>query len=283
MRRVDEDELAGLVAAAMPQVDDPTPAEMDSVWSRVAPGLTSSPVRRRRLRVVMGAGLAAVVVGTGGVAAADYFSAHTGHGPSDAEDLELGGPGERLDPAGADFRTVLDEETRDIAFPSDAVRQRVLGLWVDDQTRDHPRPGETGVSTGALRGWIAENAVCSWADEWARALRAGNRTAEEAAADQLTGAQEWPAITALDPEQRRSPITVYGTDGKTGETLDWAPVEDRSMFYYLTLLPEAVDQHDLSRVAWLLRRDAFCVPVGMSNLPRALPGTGRRGHVSSGH
>lgn len=36
---------------------------------------------------------ATCVIGTTGVATAGMFSAHTGRGPADAEDVELGGPG----------------------------------------------------------------------------------------------------------------------------------------------------------------------------------------------
>jgi len=107
--------------------------------------------------------VAVVAVGGAGVATAAVFSAHTGKGPVDAEDVELGGPGERLNPAAPDFAQVLDEETADIQFPSAQSRARSLS-W---ESNNYADAGGATVSTGALRLWMAGHAICSWTDNWA--------------------------------------------------------------------------------------------------------------------
>lgn len=247
-----DEELGDMVAAAVPTVDEPTAGELDRVWNRVAADLGDAPVRRRRrLRVLVGAGVAAAVLGTSGIAAAGIFSARTGEGPADAEDLALGGPGERLDPAGSDLASVLAEETEDIPFPTAAVRERVLDFWVDDQQRDNPQPGTTGVSTGALRAWVAQDAVCAWANQWAGATRSGDTAARNDATRMLAAAPSWDAVTALDPKPSTW-VESLSIEDENGEVTT-EPWRGETHFYYLGKVVTAAKATDLAAMATALR------------------------------
>ena len=264
------DEHARLVAAAAPSVDDP---ELDRVWARVAAevgGLPAVARRRRPVRLVVGAGVAAIVLGASGVAAAGFISARTGHGPSDAESLRLGGPGEQLDPAGADFRDVLEEETTDIPFPDETARQ----VSIDEHVRDlHGRagaPGTEGVSTGALRGWTAIHAVCSWANEWVVTGRHDDAARHDEAGRMLVEARTWPAITDLDPVQETRMVeqAVFERDGST--TVEIIP--DPTQFYYLRLVAAAVEADDVAGLGTALAENAYCIgPALVPDFKRALP------------
>jgi hypothetical protein len=177
----------------------PFPAdERAALWRRIEAASAAPAARRpRRWRTVVAGVVAVGAVGLAGAAAGTVISAHTGRGPVDAEDLELGGPGERLDPRAPDFATVLDAETTDIPFPSARARASALSWEVEDQTR----PGDGGsVSTGALRLWMAGHALCAWSNTWVVALRGGNAAAEGEAAGVILGARHWPSITDTDPE-----------------------------------------------------------------------------------
>jgi len=185
------------VREATPEVPVFTAAERDALWQRIEDRPTVAKQRRPRSRRTVVAGtIAALAIGGAGVAVAEVYSAHTGIGPVDAEDKELGGPGERLDPAAPDFAHVVDEITRDIRFPSEEARQRSLDFEADDSK------GESGpvVSTGAIRLWMAGHAICSWTDQWAIALRSGDVETQRAASEVVLSATTWPAITDTDPE-----------------------------------------------------------------------------------
>ena len=244
------DEHAALVSAAAPTGPG---VELDAVWARVAravaedPGPTRRP--RRSLRAAVGAGVAATVLGLSGVAAADLLSARTGHGPVDAEDLRLGGPGEKLDPSVADFRQVLEEETADIPFPSATAWQ----VSIDEHVRDLQEGADpdypTRVSTGALRAWTAVHAICSWSNEWVVTGRTGDAAAHEEAARMLVDARHWSAITDLDPVQRAS-----------------------TQFAYLRLVARAVEGDDVAGLASVLADHAFCIgPSLVPDFRQALP------------
>lgn len=179
------------VRRAAPVVPGLTTAEREAVQRRLA--ASPEPRPRRRWRVVA-AVAATCVIGTTGAATAGMFSAHTGRGPADAEDVELGGPGERLDAAAPDFAEVLDGLTADIVFPSPSTRSRALAWQVDDLSTSHAL-----VSEGSVRLWTAGNALCAWTNEWAVAAREGDTTARQAAARVIRRARGWPAITDTDP------------------------------------------------------------------------------------
>jgi hypothetical protein len=267
------DEHARLVAEAAPAVPD---TDLDAVWSAVdAQFRDDAPARRsRKLNVIVGGGLAAVVVGVAGAAAAGVFSAHTGRYPSDAEDLRLGGPGEKLDMAGADFREAVDGAIDDIPFPSAKARERSVDVNVYDQQRNHPKPGTEFVSTGAIRAWTAVHAVCAWSDAWVVARRSGDASEAAAAKEKLLEARHWPAITDIDPVQQDGTLTQEVTDASGGTTTE--TIADPTQFYYLRLLAGAVERDDVSTLTRVLSGDAYC-PGMLPHLPGADPDFGEPG------
>ncbi|MBA3783618.1 MAG: hypothetical protein H0X12_17430 [Nocardioides sp.] len=260
-------EHSRLVAQASPPV---TEIDLDRTWAAIQTGIdTTAPARRsRRARLMIGAGVAAAVVSVSGVAAAAILSARTGQYPSDAEDLRLGGPGEALDPAGGDFRQVIEEEIRDIPFPSMAARKISVDEHVGDLSRDND---PASVTTGAIRGWTAVHAVCSWSNEWVRAGREGDTTAEAKAANMLVEARHWPAITALDSVQRNGTLTMDVIDRETGQTTT-ETIPDPTQYYFLRLVSRAVKAGDVDALGDTLADNAYC--IGTSLVPdfqQALP------------
>jgi hypothetical protein len=186
------------VREAAPEVPAFTASERSALWHRIETTTTSPRPRRSRWKVVVAGLVAAGLVGVAGAAAGNVFSAHTGKGPVDAEDAELGGPGERLDPRAPDFAAVIDETTDDIRFPTAAARDSALAWELDNATRDGS--DMTTLSSGALRLWTAGHALCSWSNTWAAALRTGDAATEERAAEVILDARTWPSITDTDPE-----------------------------------------------------------------------------------
>ncbi len=195
---------AGAVREAAPEVPAFTAGEQAALWQQIeatTPATTPTTARRRtRWKVVVAGIVAAGAIGVAGAATAGVFSAHTGRGPVDAEDVELGGPGERLNPAAPDFAAVLGEVTTDIRFPSMEARDRALSWEVEDLYSDDPAEEGATVSTGALRLWTSGHALCAWSNIWAVALRTGDGAAEAAAAEVILEARTWPSITDTDPD-----------------------------------------------------------------------------------
>jgi len=187
------------VREAAPEVPAFTANERSALWHRIETTTTSPRPRRSRWKVVVAGLVAAGLVGVAGTAAGNVFSAHTGKGPVDAEDAELGGPGERLDPRAPDYAAVVGEATADIEFPSARSRERALSWEIEDAV-ESAREEPFLVTSGALRLWTAGHALCSWSDTWAVALRAGDTAAEERAAEVILDARTWPAITDTDPD-----------------------------------------------------------------------------------
>lgn len=171
--------------------------QQDELWRQIEVAASTPKMRRNgRWRGVVAGAVAVVAIGVAGAAAADVFTAHTGNGPTDAEDLELGGPGERLNPAAPDFAAVLNRATSDIPFPSTQSRDSALSWEVEDLSDEQ----NTLVSAGALRLWTAGHALCSWSDKWAVALGAADTRAQERAADVILGARNWPSIKDTDAD-----------------------------------------------------------------------------------
>lgn len=258
-----------LLAGSSPHVEEPAEAELARVWNRVETGLTPHEARQgRRWWVTAGVGVGAVVLATSGIAAADLFSARTGHGPSDQEDAALGGPGERLDPAAPDYGDVIAQEIVDIPFPTDSAREFAIADQVNDARS--ARPGAERVSTGAIRAWIADAAVCAWSNQWAAATRDGDSTARGEAIEVIDEAASWPAVVAIDPTpySRLEPIKVLGPDGNVVEEM----VRDESQFYYLGALRDAMEGTEPGVVAAILREDnGYCRPELVPDLPKANP------------
>lgn len=262
------DDHSRLVAEAAPAAHPASDANLDRVWTRVSGGLAEVPVRRRRkARVVVGAGVVVGVLSVSGLAAADMFSARTGEGPVDAEDLALGGPGETLDPAAPDFGGVLTEETQDIAFPSEASRDASLRRQLSGFQFDTV-PGQSAVSTGALRAWVALDAVCAWADEWVDAGSRSDGEARSRAAAQIESALGWPAVTDIDPQPYSRPGTrqIREEDGSVSTTHH----RDESQFFYLHRVVAAIVSSDSGKVAEaLVSNGSGCDESLVPHLPMA--------------
>lgn len=229
-----------LLAEAAPEVGEPSEADLQRIWRRVDldDGATR---RRRRVRVGVAAGIGAVVLGTSGLAVAERYSARTGEGPSDAEDLRLGGPGERLGMAAPDFGAVIVEETTDIPFPDDASRALALRQQVEDA---RGAQADEFVSTGAIRAWVADQAVCSWSNQWAAATRDGDEEARAEAIAMIQDAPGWPAVVEIN----------------TGQ------------FAYLARLGVAVEGSEPAAVARVLaEHNGYCRAENVPDLPAADP------------
>ncbi len=259
----------GLLGDATPPVPESSDAELARAWNRVAVTMKDGrKPRRRRGRIAAGTFVGAVLLGTSGLAAAELYTAHTGKGPVDAEDLRLGGPGERLDPAAPDFGKVVGEETADIPFPSSESRE----FAVQDQVRDQrfAVPGSERVSVGAIRAWVADAALCSWSNQWAAATRQGDDADRAEAIEMIQEAPTWPAVLAIDPDPYSRMETLEVSDGN-GNTRTQR-YKDESQFYYLAALGQAVKGRDLDVVAEVLaENNGYCRPELVPDLPKADP------------
>lgn len=267
-----DEQLSALVADTAPTGVAPDDAELQRVWNKVQGGLGEAPARRPRLRLVVGAGLAAIALGSAGVAVAqvvEEHSARTGEGPADAEDLRLGGPGEKLDPSGSDFRDVIAEEAAGIPFPNDALRQATVDWWFEDLTRDvYPGAEPTRLSTGALRAWMAQDAVCHWANQWAVGTRSGDAALRAEAVEVISGADTWDAVTAIDPEPYSRPETreVQNRDG----SVETRAYNDESHFYYLRHVEKAAAGTDTgAMVEALVSNQSGCSAYEVPDLKMA--------------
>jgi hypothetical protein len=256
-----------LVVDAAPPVPEPDATELDRLWSQVAGAIEAdrAPRRRRRIRVGIAAGIGAVVLGTSGLAAADLYTARTGSGPVDAEDLRLGGPGEKLQLNAPDYGEVVAEETADIPFPSTEARE----FAVADQVHDARfAQNDEFVSSGAVRAWVANAALCSWSNQWAAATRDGDEAGRAEAIDMIQAAPSWPAVVAIDPEPYSRMETSEVTDGK-GHTRT-VRSRDNSHFFYLAALGEVAEGRDLAAVARVLaENNGYCRPGNVPDLPAA--------------
>jgi hypothetical protein len=160
--------------------------------SRRASAATWRPrLARRRTALIVGA--AVVAIGAA-VASAAILSAHTGRFPTRAEEA-MGGPGEALNPAAPDFREVALEVASDIPYPAGYESWR--DFLISDEIRTDA--GEGLVSTGALHGWFAASAFCAWVRTWRQADLAGDARAAGRAAQMISEATGWKAVTDEDP------------------------------------------------------------------------------------
>lgn len=258
-----------LMVDAAPPFPEASEAELTRVWNQVAGAMQSGgkPPRRRGAFAV-GAVIVAVVLGTSGIAAAQLYSAHTGKGPSDAEDLRLGGPGERLDPAAPDYGRVIATKISDIPFPSIGARE----FAVQDQVHDarFAVPGAERVAVGAIRAWVADAAVCAWSNQWAASTRVGNAVDRAEAIGMIEAAPRWSAVVALDPHPFSRIETQQVTDNKGKSRTEH--YRDESQFYYLGALGDAVRGQNLDAVARLLAaNNGYCRPQLVPDLPNAIP------------
>ncbi|WP_168798397.1 hypothetical protein [Nocardioides sp.] len=211
------------------------------------------PRYRRRGRVVAGAGLAAFVLGAGGVAAAEVWSAHTGRAVTDPEIRELSGPGEHIDPMAPDYPQVYDELTADIEFPD--AKSRAIARAIDIQIRDQDvadarRSGHSvGMVSGGIRAQAARDAICAWGNQWAASTKSGSTSERNEAIAALQASVSWPAVTDIDPEQIYGPQERW-TDTDSGRTGTYYPQETE--FAYLPDVVQAASGADIARMGKLL-------------------------------
>ncbi|UMG94216.1 hypothetical protein [Nocardioides sp. TF02-7] len=249
-----DDDVGRLVRAAAPAVEAPAEPAVDRVWNRVAAVVYDvAPRRRRRGRLVAGTGVAALVLGAGGVAAADMWSAHTGRPVTDPEVEELSGPGEHIDPMAPDYVEVYDELTADIDFPDARSRavSREIELEIHDRdVADARRSGDIiGEVSGGIRAQAARDAICSWGNEWAEATASGDTAGREQAIAALQLSVSWSAVTDIDAEQTYGPSETW-TDPDSGRTRVFHPHETE--FAYLPRVVAAADGRDLAVMGTLL-------------------------------
>jgi hypothetical protein len=169
--------------------------------------------RSRRLKLAFAATIVAAIVGVGAATAAGVFHARTGLFPS-ATEVPMGGPGEELNPAAPDFRSVALQLSSDIPYPAGYAtwRDRVITLEL--------RTAADGVlTTGALRGYFAASAFCAWVDDWRKATSAGNSSEAKQAATTIAAATGWSAVTAEDPHPNPSAVNDPGAE--TGTLFGW--------------------------------------------------------------
>jgi hypothetical protein len=245
-------EHARAVSDAAPAVPPADRQELDRTWARIHAALPASPRRRRRTRILMGAGVAAALVGGGGAAAAAMYSAHT-------------------DPAAPGYDTIVARAAAGVPFPTERARESFVRTEVRLDRRGMT-PGETSVSTKALRFWAARSAVCAWADRWAAATTAGDTSAKAQAATMLEQAPTWPAVTDVDPTQVIRYESVRVTDPATGVTTTQR-LPDNTAAGYFPLVRAAALADDVTAMGSVLARWGSCQPYGadMPHFPQALP------------
>ena len=209
------------------------------------------PRRRRSVgrRAVLVA--AALVAATATLAAGAVLTAHTGFfqptraeirsaSPPDAarmrSELAMGGPGEFLDPSAPDYRTVALQVSSDIPYPQGYVS------WRDFLISQEIRYADGGTeSSGALHGWFAASAFCSWVQVWRQADISGDTQAASHAAGVISDAPGWSAVTDEDPHPDPS---VRGDAGSM----------TYSLFGWMLPYSDAVLAGDRGRVDHLLAR-----------------------------
>lgn len=264
-----------LVRGSAPEVPAVSADDLHRAWRVVEAQVAVEDVPRRswglRLRWGVAIGLGAVLLGTGGLAAADLLSASTGEGPVDGEDRLLGGPGERLRLAAPDFADVVRAETADIPFPD----QRFRDIAVGHQARDARGTSSTDrVSAGAIRAWVADAALCTWVNQWAVATREGNAAERSEAIAMIAAAPRWAAVVAIDPSpfSRVEQVETVMPNGRV-RTEEYV---DDSQFFYLAALGRAVAGADLAGAAELLAdHNGQCRPDLLPDFPAALSAASR--------
>jgi hypothetical protein len=213
---------AGRLALAGPRIE----GALDALGAAIAASPVS-PLRRRLPRPVLALaiGLAVIVIG-GGVAAGAVLSAHTGKTVPPAQ-IPMGGPGEELNSAAPDFRSVALQIASDIPYPNGYAswRNLVVSLYAGDGTpagsaAEHPSNGVPSiVSSGALHGFFAMSAFCAWVRDWDHAVGAGDDAEAATAAATIAEAPTWKAVTAEDPHP--DPNAVNDPGAETGTLFGW--------------------------------------------------------------
>jgi hypothetical protein len=165
------------------------------------------PFRRPRAVIIA----AVVVFAAATVAAAAALTAHTGTfnptreqiakaSPDEAarmqSQLDMGGPGEFLDPSAPDFREVALQIASDIPYPGGYESWRDFLISEEIRLAD----GTATESSGALHGWLAGSAFCAWVQVWRQADLTGDAATATHAAQVISEAPGWKAVTDEDPQ-----------------------------------------------------------------------------------
>ncbi len=260
--------LDQLVRHTTPDVAPAAPDELHRTWDRIAHIVAAPEPRRPRRRAGwVAAAVGALAVGTAGVAGAGVLQARTGEAVP-TEEVPLAGPGEWLVPAGDDFDQVIADETADIPFPDEASRTAALAYQSEDFEKDAT---DTRLSSGALRSWVAKQAICAWSNAWAGGLTAGDAAAADRAAGALTEAAGWPAVTAVDPHPsaEKKEVTLIDREGNATTT---TMVTEATMFHHLIPLNKAIAAGDVERAAYVLAsQNNLCWANLVPNIPTANP------------
>lgn len=199
-------------ALATPGIEDAVGriARLAAIRTGRRPTLVS---RSRRLKLAFAAATVAAVVGVGVAAAAGAFHARTGLFPG-ASEVPIGGPGEELNPAASDFRSVALHLSSDIPYPDG------YAAWRDLVITREIRTASGGLeTTGALRGYFAASAFCAWIQDWRHAKSAGDVSEAQQAASAVAAAPGWRAVTAEDPHPNPSAANDPGAE--TGTLFGW--------------------------------------------------------------
>jgi hypothetical protein len=204
---------------------------LDELGAAIASRSRHAPQTARRRSITRRTALlaAAAVVISGGVATGAVLSARTGQfQPTQQEiatassddaarmrsELSMGGPGEFLNPAAPDFRDVALQIASDIPYPEGYESWR--DFLISDEIRS--ADGEATESSGALHGWFAASAFCAWVHTWRQAEIAGDTGAAAQAAQVISPAPGWKAVTDEDPHPDPS---VPADQGSTYTLFGW--------------------------------------------------------------
>ncbi|HEY5478575.1 MAG TPA: hypothetical protein VIJ84_03055 [Gaiellaceae bacterium] len=152
-------------------------------------------------------------------------------------DLNAGGPGEALNPAGSDFRAVALQVASDIPWPTG------YESWRDFLISDEIRMSGGGSleSSGALHGWFAMSAFYAWVLAWRHAEIAGDTEAVARAAKVISEAPRWKAVT--DEDKKDKPLTKNHHRSRRSPS---------SLFSWMLPYRDAVLAGDRARVKHLL-------------------------------
>jgi hypothetical protein len=228
---------------------------------------TSRRTRRLSLskpRAALLVGFATIGIGAA-VAAGSQLGAHTGEfqptpqeiakaSPEKAKILRsylsMGGSGEWLDPAASDFEEVYLQLSSDIPFPKgyESWRDSHVKNLKEDVKNAKAAPEsftekwgvvKIRVTSGGLRGAVAMSAFCAWVLDWRHADVTGDTGAAAKAAQVISEAPNWKAVTDEDPHPNPTVVRDMGFIQGT-------------LFGWMLPLRDAVLAGDRARVEHLL-------------------------------
>jgi len=212
MHQPQHDDLDALIRSADPLALQPV-GSVDPALTRLLQDLPRElhagrlPIwRRARPRTVIVATVALAAAGS--VAAAGILSARTGTTVPDNE-VSMAGPGEFLRMDAPDFNAVVTQIAADIPFAPGSTL-KTSEAWSSVQKRDNE---PASVSTGALRGYVARSAGCSWVDYWAT----GDAAARAEATRSVQALLASRAVLDVDPNP--SVTGDLKDDGRRGPTI----------------------------------------------------------------